>query len=156
MIQNAFLNIVPLHPSLDFLWLHWITSNHKMKRLFVNFNQLSGLSLSDDCFHLLRLDISVQIPLAYTRSVLPYPFGITVSMRSIKSLALTPHPGAAYSATNPRSLSIVTLTSLSGSFCVIWSSMIRALYGSQSTARNVGAFLFRVLVGGPIDGAGTS
>lgn len=74
-IQNCFLNIVTLHPSLDFLWLHRVISNLKMKRLFVSFNQLSGLSLSDDCFHLLRLDIFVQIPLAYTRSVLPYPLG---------------------------------------------------------------------------------
>lgn len=75
IIQNCFLNILPLHPSRDFFWLHRVLSNLKMKRLFVNFNQPSGLSLSDDCFHLLRLDIFVQIPLAYTRSVLPYPLG---------------------------------------------------------------------------------
>lgn len=30
------------------------------------------------------------------------------------------------------------------------SSMMRALYGSQASARRVGAFLFRCCVGGPI------
>ena len=75
MIQNALQNIVPLHPSVDFLWLHRTLSDLKVKRLFISFNQLSGLSLSDDRFHLLRLNIFVQTPLAYTRSVLPYPYG---------------------------------------------------------------------------------
>jgi hypothetical protein len=64
--------------------------------------------------------------------------------------------GKTYSALKLSSLSMISLTSESGLSWVMWSSIIRALCGSQSSARNVGAFLLRVLVGGAIADEDTS
>lgn len=64
---------MPLHPSVNLLWLYFIASNLKNKLAFINLDKLSLLSFPDNRSHLLRLDILIQPPLAYACSVLPDP-----------------------------------------------------------------------------------
>lgn len=70
---------MPLHPSLDLLRLHLITSHLKVKFILVGFYKLPFLAFPDNCLHLLRLHIFVLLPLTDARSVLPQPVAVSVS-----------------------------------------------------------------------------
>lgn len=72
-MQNAFRNIVALHPPFNLLRLHLLPSNLKQKLAFIDLNKLSLLSFSDNCTHLGRFDVLVLLPLAHSRTVLSFP-----------------------------------------------------------------------------------
>lgn len=79
----ALRNIVPLHPSVDLLWLHFVASDFENKLAFIDFSELSLLLLPNNRSHLLRLDIFVHFPLTYACPVLPQPTSIIVSAISL-------------------------------------------------------------------------
>jgi hypothetical protein len=72
-IQDTFGNLVPLHPSIDFLWLHYIAPNRKNKLPFITLDEFPLLSFLNNRLHLLGFDVFVQTPLTYARSELPHP-----------------------------------------------------------------------------------
>jgi hypothetical protein len=73
MIQGAFGNLIPFHPSINFLWIHFIVSDRKDKLLFVSLDKFPFKPFPNNGLHLLRFDILVQVPLTYACSVLSYP-----------------------------------------------------------------------------------
>jgi hypothetical protein len=152
-VQGTFRNIVPLHPSIDFLCLYYLVSNCESKVSFLGLDQFPSLSFPNNRLHFLPLNILVQAPLTYARSVLSHSCEVKVSVRPERKFALACFLRKdTYSAVKPNSFSMISFTSRSGNPCSIWNSMIRALYGSQSCACNVGALFLRLFVGGPIEG----
>lgn len=63
---------MPLHPSVDLLRPHLIPSCFEIKLTFINFNKSPLLAFSNDCAHLLRLNVLDLSPLTNTCSVLAW------------------------------------------------------------------------------------
>ncbi len=63
-IYHALRNAIPLHPSINLSGLNDVPSYLEYELSFVCLDKLSLLSLSHDGFHLVRLHILIQAPLA--------------------------------------------------------------------------------------------
>lgn len=67
------MHIMPLHPSLDLLWVHFLASDVERQILFLYLYEVSLLAFLDYPLHLSWFDVLVKFPLAQTQSILTNP-----------------------------------------------------------------------------------